>query len=127
MSRREYDRSARLSTLLREIIAERVEALDDPRLYSVSLTGVDVDNELEKAVVFYDADDAATAGEAFDDHAGELRRAISTQARLRRTPRLEFRADQAVAGGSRIEAILAGLDIPPEEAEDAAGDDAPSA
>jgi len=115
---REYERSARVGQLMREILAGELDTIDDERVFAVALTGVDVDNELEKAVVYFDADDTEEALEALDEHSGRLRRAVSSQARLRKTPRLEFRLDQAVGGGGRIEDILAKLDIPPETPED---------
>lgn len=115
---REYERSARVGQLMREILAGELDTIDDDRVFAIALTGVDVDNELEKAVVYFDADDAEEALEALDEHSGRLRRAVSSQARLRKTPRLEFQLDEAVGGGGRIEDILANLDIPPESSED---------
>jgi ribosome-binding factor A len=103
---------------MREILAGELDTIDDERVFAIALTGVDVDNELEKAVVYFDADDADEALEALDEHSGRLRRAVSSQARLRKTPRLEFHLDEAVEGGGRIEDILANLDIPPESTED---------
>ena len=104
---REYERSARVGQLMREILASELDSIDDERVFAIALTGVDVDNELEKAVVHFDADDAADALDALEEHTGRLRRAVSVQARLRKTPRLEFRLDEAVGGGGRIEDILA--------------------
>ena len=117
-SGREYERSARVGQLMREILAGELDAIDDDRIFAIALTGVDVDNELEKAVVHFDADDTDDALEALDEHSGRLRRAVSSQARLRKPPRLEFRLDEAVGGGGRIEDILARLDIPSETPED---------
>lgn len=113
--KREFPRSARVGELLREIIASEAELIDDDRLLGVAITSVDVDNELEKAVVFFDADDADSADAALHDHSGRLRRAVSSQARIRRTPRLEFELDRSISTGNRIEEILGNLDIPPAE------------
>ena len=49
---REYQRSARLNELLREIIAEELERIDDDRLDWVSVVSIEVDNELTKARVY---------------------------------------------------------------------------
>lgn len=118
-SGREFQRSARVGELMREILAGEIDTIDDDRIFAVAFTGVDVDNELEKAVVYFDADDPEEALEALEDHSGRLRHAVSSQARLRRTPRLEFKLDEAVEGGGRIEDILANLDIPPEAPDEA--------
>lgn len=113
--KREFPRSARVGELLREIIAAEVERIDDDRLLGVAITSVDVDNELEKAIVYFDADDAAAADEALEESSGRLRKAVSGQARIRRTPRLEFELDRSISTGNRIEEILGSLDIPPAE------------
>lgn len=112
---RDFERSARVAKLMREILAGELETIDDERLDSASITGIDVDNELEKAVVFFDSGDPDDAEQALVEYSGRLRHAVSSQARLRRTPRLEFKHDEAVEGGGRIEDILAGLDIPPPD------------
>ena len=44
-----YPRSARLSETLREIIAEELVRIDDERLELVTITNIDVDNELNRA------------------------------------------------------------------------------
>ncbi|NOX32021.1 MAG: 30S ribosome-binding factor RbfA [Actinobacteria bacterium] len=111
---KDYERSARVGELMREILAVEIDNIDDRRLWSVAVTAVEVDNELEKAVVFVDADDGEVALGALEDHVGVLRRAVSRQARIRRTPRLEFKVDGSVGTGNRIEDILSTLDIPPE-------------
>ena len=98
-SGREYERSARVGQLLREILAGELDAIDDDRVFAVALTGVDVDNELETAVVHFDADHTADALEAPDEHAGRRRRPLSSHARLRTTPRLSVHLAQAVGIG----------------------------
>ncbi len=113
--KREFPRSARVGELIREIIAAQVDRIDDDRLFGVAITGVEVDNELEKAVVYFDADDPEGAGAALSDHSGRLRKAVGDQARIRRTPRLEFEVDASIASGNRIDEILGNLDIPPAE------------
>lgn len=103
---------------MREILAGELETIDDERLDSVTITGIDVDNELEKAVVFFDSGEPEDSEQALVEYSGRLRHAVSSQARLRRTPRLEFKHDEAVEGGGRIEDILAGLDIPPPDPQE---------
>jgi ribosome-binding factor A len=60
---RSYPRSARVGETLREIIAEELVRIDDERLSFVTVTGIDVDPELNRAIVYYDS----LAGEAGDD------------------------------------------------------------
>lgn len=107
---RGYQRTERLNELLREIVAEELAEQDDDELAMVTITGVDVDRELEKARVYYSCLDGDEQGEARRDALEAFRpiakRAISAQARLRKTPELVFVADQAVRSAQRIEDVL---------------------
>lgn len=110
------NRTARVGELIKRIIAEELEQFDDDRLALVSLTSVDVDRELHKAVCWFttldgDADDEV--GEAFEEYRGRLRKAVGSQARLRKTPELEFRADTTLRSAERIETLLRNDQRPP--------------
>jgi len=120
-SRREYPREARVAELLREILGTAIDRIDDGRLEGVVVTGVDVERELRSAVVWFDSDGPDDAVAALGEHRAGLQSAINDQAHLRRTPVLEFRSDESISTGNRIEEILSGLDIP------AAGDADPAA
>ena len=107
------NRMARVGELIRRILAESLEEIDDERLDLVSVTGVDVDRDLHRAVVWFttlDGDDDVDVLEAFDDHRGRLRRAVGDQARLRKTPELQFRPDTALRAAERIESLIRDLD-----------------
>jgi ribosome-binding factor A len=134
---REYPRTARLNELLREIIGEELERIDDDRLDVVTVISVDTESDLRRAVVYYDCLDGAAGDEdalaALGDARIRLQRAIGRQARVKRTPELRFLPDPAVRSGARIEAVLADIgpisevEIDPEVYGEAAGDgdDAP--
>ena len=104
----QYPRVARVSELCREIVAESVERLDDPRLELVTITHVGVDADLRRAVVFYAAlgEGEEEAGEALVEHRVRLQGAIGRQARLKRTPELRFEVDEVLAHAERIESLL---------------------
>ncbi len=136
-SARGYDRADRLSELLREIIAETLEHIDDDRLQMVTVTAVEVDRELEHAKIYYtclDGDDLADdVVAAFAEHRGRVRKAIGAQAKVRRVPNLTFLPDNVQRSAQRIEEILAKMPRLPDEpappveaasADAAAGDDA---
>jgi ribosome-binding factor A len=105
-----YPRTARVNELLREIVAEELERIDDERLELVAVTGVVVEPGLRHAVVFFDsltgADDDAEVLAAFGEQRIRLQAAIGRQARLKRTPELEFRPDDVERGAARVEGIL---------------------
>jgi ribosome-binding factor A len=105
-----YSRSARVGSTLQEIIAEELVRIDDERLSFVSVTGIDVDPELNRAIVFFDslageeADDEIL--EALLDHRVRLQASIARQIRAKKTPILSFEPDQVIRSAARIEDIL---------------------
>ena len=116
---REYQRSARLNELLREIIAEELKRIEDDRLGWVSVVSVEVDNELTKARVFLSflEDDEEESIKAITEYRGRLRRTIGESARIRRVPDLTFQIDPSIQSGNRIDQILSELDIAESEGE----------
>ncbi len=55
---RRYPRMARVNEVVREIIADELERLSDPRLGLVTVTGVEVSADLRHATVYYSALDS---------------------------------------------------------------------
>ena len=124
-TKRHYPRTARLNTLLQEIIAGFLERVDDERLGFVTVTGVEVDSDLNRAAVFistFDPIESPEAEEEFLEALGEHRKPIQAeigrQARMRKTPEVVFAFDPGVRAGARIEEILSTLPRPVEEADD---------
>lgn len=106
-------RSSRLNELLREIIADELARIDDERLEWVSVTNVRTDRSLDRAIVWFtaalgDADEERSLVAVFEEHRSRLQRAIGREARLRRTPPLEFRPDEQLRTAVRIEELLRG-------------------
>ena len=102
-------RTAKAGELIRRVIASELEYIEDERLDLVSLTGVDVDRDLHKAVIYFttfDRDGDPEIDEAFEEYRGRLRHAVSQGTQLRRAPELEFRSDSTLRSAARIEAIL---------------------
>jgi ribosome-binding factor A len=105
-----YPRSARVGATLQEIIADELVRIDDERLTFVTVTGIDVDPELNRAIVFFDSladeDGDAEILEAFGQHRIRLQASIAKQIRAKKTPILEFRPDMAIRSAARIDDIL---------------------
>ena len=116
---REYQRSARLNELLREIIAEELERVDDDHLDWVSVVSVDVDNELTKARVYLSSleENEDEIIKVLSEYRGQFRKVIGRSARIRRVPDLVFMIDPSIRSGNRIEEILSELDIAESEGE----------
>ena len=105
-----YPRSARVGETLREIIAEELVRIDDERLEFVTVTSIDVDNELNRAIVFYDSLGGVERDEeilgALGEHRVRLQSSIARQIRTKKTPILEFRPDEVIRAAERIDDIL---------------------
>jgi ribosome-binding factor A len=105
-----YPRSARLNETLREVIAEELVKIDDERLAFVTITAIDVDNELNRANVYFDhlegEDSDATLLEVLEEHRRRIQASINRQMRTKKTPVLVFRPDDVIRTAERIEDIL---------------------
>lgn len=112
-----YPRTHRVNESLREVLAEEVELLSDPRLGFVTITGVQVTPDLSRATVYYTVlgDDEEKEGtvEGLRSATRHLRHAIGEQVRLKRVPELVFEEDPAIITGMRVDEIL--KDIHPLE------------
>ena len=105
-----YPRSARVGETLREIIAEELVRIDDEDLSFVSVTSIDVDPELNRAIVYFDSLDGEDGDEriveALSGHRVRLQASIARQIRAKKTPILDFRPDESIRSAERIEEIL---------------------
>ncbi len=104
-----FSRMRRVDSIIREVVAEEVELLKDPRLGLVSITGVETAPNLRTATVYFSTLDLGEAEEtrrALEAAAPRIRRALGREVRLKYTPALSFELDAGIAGGERIDAIL---------------------
>jgi len=105
MPDRRYPRTARVNELVREVVAEELERIGDERLELVTVTGVDVEPDLRRAVVWFTSL-TESVDEILAEHRIRLQAAIGRQVRMKRTPELTFRPDPAIVTGRRVEDIL---------------------
>ena len=126
---RRYPRTARLNEVVREIVAEELERIDDERLGFFTVTAVEVDPGIEQAKIYWSdigASDEVVL-EVLEEHRPRLQRAVNEQTHMRRTPILSFHADEVDREASRIEEILRDLDVKhDDEPDDEATSDDPS-
>lgn len=116
------NKAIRRGELLREVIASELVLIDDERLQWIAVTSVDVDPEMNRAIVFYDSmsgeDGDAEILEAFADHRRRLQATIGRQVRAKKTPILDFRPDEVIRSAARIEQILRDSATLPERPAD---------
>ncbi len=116
----------KVNELIREVVADAVVDLKDPRIGFLTITGAETSPDLRHAVVFYSVlgtDEEKTSTAAALRHASaRLQRAIGDETRLRYTPKLEFRVDPAIDEGLRISRILSHLEEDPDQRDRGDGD-----
>jgi ribosome-binding factor A len=115
-------RTDRLDSQIRaELMQIFQRDMADPRIGFATVTRVDTAPDLTLARVWvsvYGPDaDAQTTIVALTDAAGWLRHRLGERLHIRKVPRLEFRADESIAGGDSVLRILRDLDAEPGEHE----------
>jgi ribosome-binding factor A len=106
----ESRRPSRVSEEFREVLAEEIPRLKDPRVGFVTVTGVEVTPDLRRATVYYTAlgdegqKKATRAG--LRSAAGHLRRVLGHEVRLKFLPDLEFAEDDTGERSERVDELL---------------------
>jgi len=117
----------RVNEAVRNVVADGVRDLKDPRIGLVTVTGVKVTTDLREATVLVSVlgNDKArrTTLEGLASAHGVLQARINRELSLRRTPTLTFTYDDAVERGVRMTKLIDELaaDLP-EEPGSADGD-----
>lgn len=103
-------RTSRVSEEFREILAEEIPKLKDPRVGFVTVTGVKVTPDLRRATVYYTAmgDDRAKAATraGLRSARAHLRQVLGHQVRLKVLPDLDFEEDATIDTADRIEELI---------------------
>ncbi|MGC1237947.1 MAG: 30S ribosome-binding factor RbfA [Acidimicrobiales bacterium] len=102
-----YPRSARVNQILREVISDELVRISDidERLGFLTVTGIDTSPDLRHAMVYlHSLSDEAK--EALEERRAQIQASVNVQTRLKRTPKLAFMADPAVASGTAVEEAL---------------------
>jgi ribosome-binding factor A len=112
----------KVNELIREVVADAVVDLKDPRIGFLTITGAETSPDLRHAVIYYsvlgtDQEKTDTA-EALKHASARIQRAIASETRLRYTPKLEFRVDPSIDEGIRISQILADMADEDRDAQD---------
>ncbi len=105
-----YKRSQRVSDLLREEIAAIViYRLKDPRIGFITITGVDVTDDIKIARVYVsvlkDGDKKNTL-DILNSAKSFIRSELSKRLRMKSIPGIEFRLDTSIEYGDKIDKLL---------------------
>ena len=103
-------RPERVAEEFREILAEEIPRLKDPRVGFVTITHVEVSGDLRRATVFYTVlgehrDHARTRAGLMSARA-HLRSVLGHQVRLKFTPELDFQEDVGLSAVERVNQLL---------------------
>ena len=105
-----YKRSQRVGDLLRKEIADIIiYKLKDPRIGFVTVTGIDVTDDIKIAVVYISIlkeEEKKTTLDILNSAKSFIRSELSKRLRMKFIPSIEFRLDSSIEYGSRIETLL---------------------
>ncbi|MDP2167005.1 MAG: 30S ribosome-binding factor RbfA [Thermodesulfovibrionales bacterium] len=105
-----YKRSQRVAHLFKEEIADIImNRVNDPRIGFVSVTDVEVTEDLKLARVFVSIlkeEERETGMEALNQARSFIRSELGGRVRMRFIPALEFRLDTSLDYASKIEGLL---------------------
>ena len=100
----------RVNESVRQVLAETLPELKDPRIGLVTVTGVDTAPDLRHAVVFVSVLGSEKKKRAtmvgLDAAHGVLQARLARQLRMKRTPQLTFEYDQSVERGVRMSQLI---------------------
>ena len=104
-------RPDRVADLIRaEVTTMIARELHDPGIGFVTVTRVQVTNDLQHARVFYtslgDAEARKNTARALERAEGFMRRQIGQRLRLRRAPEIDFEFDTSIGHQDRVEQLL---------------------
>jgi ribosome-binding factor A len=104
------ERMRRVNESVRQVLAEALLELKDPRIGLVTVTGVDTAPDLRHAVVFVSVLGSEKKKQAtlrgLDAAHGLLQSQLARQLRLKRTPQLTFEYDPSVERGVRMSQLI---------------------
>ena len=103
-------RQERLNSQFKEELAELLRKVKDPRIGFVSLTDVEVTPDLKQARVYVSVfgDEAARSATmaGLRSATGFLKSELARRVRLRQLPEIEWRYDDSIERGARINELL---------------------
>lgn len=105
-----YKRSVRVSDLIKEEVAQIImHRLRDPRIGFVTVTGVNVSEDLRHAKVYISILEGTKQDETLkilNSSAKFIRGELASRVRIKFIPQLVFKLDESIEYGAKIERIL---------------------
>ncbi len=119
----EYKRKDRVGDLIKELISEIiVKKIRDPRLSFITITGVQIGDNLRLAKVFFsvigDDQKKKDSLSGLKSAAGFIKKELGLHLRLKYSPDIVFEYDNSLEYGNRIERIINSLEKSSERVDD---------
>jgi ribosome-binding factor A len=115
------ERMRRVNESVRQVLAEALPELKDPRIGLVTVTGVDTAPDLRHAVVYVSVlgseKKRTSTLRGLEAAHGLLQSRLARELRLKRTPQLTFEYDPSVERGVRMSRLIDEL-APEDDADD---------
>lgn len=97
--------------ILKEVNDILMNTVRDPRVEGITITDVDLTGDLQQATIFYstlDTDDQTKkeTQTGLDKATGLIRKELGSRLTTYHTPELEFKRDESVEYGNRIDQLL---------------------
>ena len=96
--------------ILKEIADLLMRKVKDPRVYGVTLTGMDLSRDLKHGRVFFsvigDHEDIINTQKGLDSAKGYIKREIGRRLNLRYMPDIMFQYDPAIETGNQMEKLF---------------------
>ncbi|HET9950134.1 MAG TPA: 30S ribosome-binding factor RbfA [Longimicrobiales bacterium] len=100
----------RVNEAMREVLSAHLKELKDPRIGFVTVTAVETSPDLRYAHVYVSVlgsgDEREQTLSGLAASAGFLQGRVGHELRMKRTPTLDFRYDESIDRGMRIEELL---------------------
>jgi ribosome-binding factor A len=96
----------KVNELVREVVADEVGKLKDPRLGFITITGASTAPNLRTARVFYSSIGGEDSQAGLEAASSRIQSALARQARLKYTPVLTFEIDPSIQEGLRMSKLL---------------------
>jgi ribosome-binding factor A len=115
------ERMRRVNESVRQVLAESLPDLKDPRIGLVTVTGVDTTPDLRQATVFISVLGSSRKRRAtllgLEAAHGVLQSRLARELRMKRTPQLTFEYDHTVERGVRMSQLID--ELAPDDDNDA--------
>jgi ribosome-binding factor A len=107
----QYKRADRVADVIQRELADLLQRrIKDPRLHRITVTGVELSDDLRVAKVFYcfwgESAEQEIVARGLDRARGFIRRELGKRLYLKFLPELDFRYDPSFEYGAKIERIL---------------------